>query len=106
MTSVFQTLTYIFGDMLNSVGAAGKVFEYLDRKPQVSTEGQLKPDQLTGHVSFRRLNFAYPAHPKKTVLQVRSERQVDKEGSLVSIGTAMNSGKNNQIQSDKLRFYG
>ncbi|XP_070777592.1 antigen peptide transporter 2a [Enoplosus armatus] len=64
-----RTLIYIFGDMLNSVGAAGKVFEYLDRKPQVSTEGKLKPDQLTGHVSFRRLNFAYPASPDKSVLQ-------------------------------------
>ncbi|XP_038581476.1 antigen peptide transporter 2a [Micropterus salmoides] len=64
-----RTLTYIFGDMLNSVGAAGKVFEYLDRKPKVSTEGKLKPDQLSGHVSFRHLNFAYPAYPNKTVLQ-------------------------------------
>ncbi|KAK5854727.1 hypothetical protein PBY51_004899 [Eleginops maclovinus] len=64
-----RTLTYIFGDMLNSVGAAGKVFEYLDRKPQVSTEGKLKPDQLTGHVRFRGVNFAYPAYPNKRVLQ-------------------------------------
>lgn len=79
MTAIFQTLTYIFGDMLNSVGAAGKVFEYLDRKPQVSTEGTLKPDRLTGHISFRDLSFAYPAYPEKTVLQVRSQLQVDKE---------------------------
>lgn len=64
-----RTLTYIFGDMLNSVGAAGKVFEYLDRKPLVSTEGKLKPDQLKGQISFHRLNFAYPAYPNKTVLQ-------------------------------------
>ncbi|TKS89112.1 Antigen peptide transporter 2 [Collichthys lucidus] len=64
-----RTLTYIFGDMLNSVGAAGKVFEYLDRKPQVSTDGKLEPDQLTGHIIFRHLNFAYPAYPNKTVLQ-------------------------------------
>lgn len=64
-----RTLTYIFGDMLNSVGAAGKVFEYLDRKPQVSTEGKLKPDQLTGHISFHHVSFAYPAYPNKTVLQ-------------------------------------
>ncbi|XP_069024884.1 antigen peptide transporter 2a [Embiotoca jacksoni] len=64
-----RTLTSIFGDMLNSVGAAGKVFEYLDRKPQVSTGGDFKPDQLTGHVSFRHLNFAYPAFPSKKVLQ-------------------------------------
>nr|XP_046274681.1 antigen peptide transporter 2a [Scatophagus argus] len=64
-----RTLTYIFSDMLNSVGAAGKVFEYLDRKPQVSTDGKLKPDQLTGHIDFRRLNFAYPLYPNKIVLQ-------------------------------------
>ncbi|XP_041867628.1 antigen peptide transporter 2a [Melanotaenia boesemani] len=64
-----RTLTYIFGDMLNSVVAAGKVFEYLDRKPEVSTDGKLKPDQLRGHVSFHCLNFAYPANPNKTVLQ-------------------------------------
>lgn len=73
MTAIFQTLTYIFGDMLNSVGAAGKVFEYLDREPRVSTEGKLTPDQLKGHINYRHLNFAYPAYPNKTVLQVRSE---------------------------------
>lgn len=77
MTAVFQTLTYIFGDMLNSVGAAGKVFEYLDRKPQVDTDGKLKPDQLTGHVHFHSLNFAYPSNPNKMVLQVRAQCQVD-----------------------------
>ncbi|GLD59442.1 antigen peptide transporter 2-like protein [Lates japonicus] len=64
-----RTLTYIFGDMLNSVGAAGKVFEYLDRKPQVDTDGKLKPDQLTGHVRFHSLNFTYPSNPNKMVLQ-------------------------------------
>ncbi|KAK2920766.1 antigen peptide transporter 2a [Channa argus] len=64
-----RTLTYIFGDMLNSVGAAGKVFEYLDRKPEVSTEGKLKPNQLTGHINFCCLKFAYPANTNKTVLQ-------------------------------------
>ncbi|KAL7381347.1 hypothetical protein ABVT39_004474 [Epinephelus coioides] len=64
-----RTLTYIFGDMLNSVGAAGKVFEYLDRKPEVSMEGKFKPDQLTGHVSFQCLSFAYPTYPNKIVLQ-------------------------------------
>lgn len=71
MSLVFQTLTYIFGDMLNSVMAAGKVFEYLDRKPQVSTDGKLKPDQLKGHIRYHSLNFAYPSNPNKTVLQVR-----------------------------------
>lgn len=71
VSSIFQTLTYIFGDMLNSVGAAGKVFEYLDRRPLVSTDGSLRPDELRGHISFRSLSFSYPTNPTKTVLQVR-----------------------------------
>lgn len=64
-----RTLTYIFGDMLNSVMAAGKVFEYIDRKPQISADGKLKPDQLEGRISYCDLNFAYPSNPDKTVLQ-------------------------------------
>ncbi|XP_065327676.1 antigen peptide transporter 2a [Pelmatolapia mariae] len=64
-----RTLTFIFGDMLNSVGAAGKVFEYLDRKALVSADGKLQPDHLRGHISFKSLNFTYPANPNKTVLQ-------------------------------------
>uniref|UniRef100_A0A3Q1JH69 Uncharacterized protein n=1 Tax=Anabas testudineus TaxID=64144 RepID=A0A3Q1JH69_ANATE len=67
--TIFQTLTYIFGAMLNSVGAAGKVFEYQDRKPEVSTDGKLKPDQLKGHVNFHGVNFTYPTDQNKTVLQ-------------------------------------
>lgn len=66
---------------MSSVGAAGKVFEFLDREPLISTAGKLKPDQLRGHVSFQRLNFAYPSCPNKTVLQV-SSRIRDKESKV------------------------
>ncbi|XP_038822370.1 antigen peptide transporter 2-like [Salvelinus namaycush] len=64
-----RTLIYIFGDMLNSVGAAGKVFEYLDREPQVSTKGKLQPETLTGHVQFHNLSFSYPTRQERKVLQ-------------------------------------
>lgn len=64
-----RTLIYIFGDMLNSVGAAGKVFEYLDREPQVSTKGTLQPETLTGHVHFNNLSFSYPTRQERKVLQ-------------------------------------
>lgn len=65
-----------FGNMMSSVGAAGKVFEFLDRKPLISTAGKLKPDQLRGNISFKHLNFAYPSHPDKTVLQVSCRRNI------------------------------
>ncbi|XP_061674538.1 antigen peptide transporter 2a [Syngnathoides biaculeatus] len=64
-----RTLIYISSDMLNSVGASGKVFEVLDRQPQIRTDGELAPDRLTGRVNFCHLNFAYPAHPDIAVLQ-------------------------------------
>ncbi|XP_077404971.1 antigen peptide transporter 2a [Vanacampus margaritifer] len=63
------SLIYISGHMLTSVGAAGKVFEVLDRQPRIRTDGELAPDRLAGHVVFRRLDFAYPAHPEVAVLQ-------------------------------------
>ncbi|XP_017312650.1 antigen peptide transporter 2 [Ictalurus punctatus] len=64
-----RTLIYIFGDMLNSVGAAGKVFEYLDRKPEVSTDGTLEPEELKGHISFQNITFSYPTRPDRNVLK-------------------------------------
>ncbi|KAM9454224.1 antigen peptide transporter 2-like [Clarias gariepinus] len=64
-----RTLIYIFGDMLNSVGAAGKVFEYLDRKPEVSSDGTLKPEDLKGHISFQNVTFSYPTRLDRSVLK-------------------------------------
>ncbi|KAM9454250.1 antigen peptide transporter 2-like [Clarias gariepinus] len=64
-----RTLIYIFGDMLNSVGAAGKVFEYLDRKPEVSTDGTLEPEELKGHISLQNITFSYPTRPDLNVLE-------------------------------------
>ncbi|KAL4629589.1 hypothetical protein GN956_G17023 [Arapaima gigas] len=64
-----RTLIHIFGEMLNSVSAASKVFEYLDRKPQVSMDGTLQPETLRGHVQFRNLTFSYPTRPDRPVLQ-------------------------------------
>ncbi|KAM9824021.1 antigen peptide transporter 2-like [Neosynchiropus ocellatus] len=63
-----RILTYAYGDTLNCVVAAGKVFEFLDREPQISMGGKLAPEQLTGHVRFRNLNFSYPACPDRRVL--------------------------------------
>lgn len=97
-----RTLTYIFGDMLNSVGAAGKVFEYMDRKPQVSMEGNLKPDHLRGHVSFRHLNFAYPKNPSKTVLQDLSLEL--KSGQMTALVGPSGEGKSTCVSLLE-RFY-
>ncbi|MGH0151782.1 UNVERIFIED_CONTAM: hypothetical protein FKN15_025007 [Acipenser sinensis] len=61
--SHIRALVYICSNMLNSVGAAAKVFEYLDRRPLVSTDGSLQPETLRGHVQFKNVSFTYPSRP-------------------------------------------
>ncbi|KAG7457607.1 hypothetical protein MATL_G00228900 [Megalops atlanticus] len=67
--SYIRTLVYIYGNMLNSVGAAAKVFEYLDRKPEVSAEGSLQPEKLRGHVRFQDVTFSYPTRLDRPALK-------------------------------------
>ncbi|XP_030623215.1 antigen peptide transporter 2a [Chanos chanos] len=69
LTDNITTLIYIFGDMLNSVGAAGKVFEYLDRKPLVRIDGNLQPGTLKGCINFHKITFSYPTRPDLKALK-------------------------------------
>ncbi|XP_062456848.1 antigen peptide transporter 2 [Rhea pennata] len=64
-----QALVYAHGDLLSNVGAASKVFEYLDREPALSAAGTRAPDVLRGHVAFRDVSFAYPTRPDELVLR-------------------------------------
>ncbi|XP_007483708.2 antigen peptide transporter 2-like isoform X2 [Monodelphis domestica] len=64
-----QTLVYICGDMVSNVGAAEKVFHYLDREPQMPRPGVLAPPSLRGLVEFQDVFFAYPMQPNKPVLK-------------------------------------
>lgn len=53
-----------------AVGASEKIFEYVDRKPDVPPEGSLAPKTLRGHVRFNDVTFAYPTRPNERVLDV------------------------------------
>nr|XP_015092833.1 antigen peptide transporter 2 [Vicugna pacos] len=64
-----HTVVYMFGDMLSNVGAAEKVFCYLDRKPNLPPPGTLAPPTLRGLVEFQDVSFAYPSHPSQPVLK-------------------------------------
>ncbi|XP_012577233.1 PREDICTED: antigen peptide transporter 2 [Condylura cristata] len=64
-----HTLVYTCGDMLSNVGAAEKVFRYLDRKPNLPPPGTLAPPTMRGLVEFRDVTFAYPSSPDQPVLK-------------------------------------
>ncbi|KAK2113487.1 Antigen peptide transporter 2 [Saguinus oedipus] len=67
--SYVHTLVYIYGDMLSNVGAAEKVFSYLDRQPNLPSPGTLAPTTLQGVVKFQDVSFAYPNRPDRPVLK-------------------------------------
>ncbi|XP_016116205.1 antigen peptide transporter 2-like [Sinocyclocheilus grahami] len=67
--SYIRSLVYMYSNMLNSVGAAAKVFDYLDRKPLVSIDGSLHPETLAGQVHFNNLTFFYPTRPDQPALK-------------------------------------
>lgn len=97
-----RTLIYIFGDMLNSVGAAGKVFEYQDRKSEVSIDGNLMPKDLKGHVKFQNLTFSYPRRPDHNVLKDFSLEL--KPGQMTAL-VGMSGGGKSTCVSLLERFY-
>lgn len=76
-----------------AVGASEKIFEYVDRKPDVPPDGSLAPKTLSGHVRFNDVTFAYPTRPDEKVLKVSAENRLFKiphlhvKVSLVSIMT-------------------
>ncbi|KAM6185072.1 antigen peptide transporter 2 [Rhynchocyon petersi] len=63
------SLVYMWGDMLSNVGAAKKVFCYLDRQPNMPPLGTEAPPNLQGFVEFQNVSFGYPSRPDQPVLK-------------------------------------
>lgn len=57
--------------MLNTVGSAVKVFQLLDRKPQLREAGHLAPEKLKGRLTFEKVTFSYHSRPDQMALKVR-----------------------------------
>lgn len=55
---------------MQGVGAAEKVFEYIDRKPKHIFECQEAPEIFEGQVEFKNVTFAYPTRPEMDILKV------------------------------------
>uniref|UniRef100_A0A3B3U4H1 ATP-binding cassette, sub-family B (MDR/TAP), member 9 n=1 Tax=Poecilia latipinna TaxID=48699 RepID=A0A3B3U4H1_9TELE len=54
----------VYSGLMQGVGAAEKVFEYLDRKPKHPADGTEAPNSCTGLVEFKDVTFAYPTRPE------------------------------------------
>uniref|UniRef100_A0A8C4RUU4 Transporter 1, ATP-binding cassette, sub-family B (MDR/TAP) n=1 Tax=Erpetoichthys calabaricus TaxID=27687 RepID=A0A8C4RUU4_ERPCA len=68
-TSAIEVLISYYPHVKKAVGASEKIFEYMDRKPAMTTPGTLAPNSLKGHISFKNVSFAYPGRPDTMVLK-------------------------------------
>lgn len=69
MVTNMKQLVYIYGDMLNTVGSAVKVFQLLDRKPRMREEEDLAPEKLKGRLTFEKVTFSYSSRPNNKALK-------------------------------------
>ncbi|XP_041642402.1 ATP-binding cassette sub-family B member 9 [Cheilinus undulatus] len=64
-----ENIASVYTGLMQGVGAAEKVFEYLDRKPKHPANGTEAPDLQTGLVEFKNITFAYPTRPETPILK-------------------------------------
>ncbi|KAG9471740.1 antigen peptide transporter 2 [Eleutherodactylus coqui] len=85
------SLIHMLSEITHSAGAASKVFQYLDREPQVSISGSLCPYNLLGNFEFKNVTFSYPSRPDIPALQNVSFCLPP--GSITALVGASGSGK-------------
>nr|XP_061789441.1 antigen peptide transporter 1-like [Nerophis lumbriciformis] len=99
--SVVDALMHCYPSVKKAVGSSEKIFEYLDRKPQVPPDGTLAPDDLKGHVQFKNVTFAYSKGNGIALKDVSLEMKPGKITALVGLNRA---GKSSCVKLLE-RFY-
>ena len=54
----------VFTGLMQAVGAAEKVFEFIDRQSQMPLDmGNYDPTEVDGKIEFKNVSFYYPSRP-------------------------------------------
>lgn len=90
-----ESISNVYSGLMQAIGASEKVFEYIDRKPQIPTSGYLAPDKLEGKLEFQNVTFSYPSRPNCKVLENVSFEV--KPGEVVALVGPSGSGKSSCV---------
>lgn len=91
-----------YASFMSAAGATSRVFELLDREPEIVSDQGAQLAQLEGHIQFEKVVFAYPTRPDHQALQ-----ELDfeiKPGQVVALVGPSGSGKST-IANLLTRFY-
>nr|XP_057909434.1 antigen peptide transporter 1 [Doryrhamphus excisus]XP_057909435.1 antigen peptide transporter 1 [Doryrhamphus excisus]XP_057909437.1 antigen peptide transporter 1 [Doryrhamphus excisus]XP_057909438.1 antigen peptide transporter 1 [Doryrhamphus excisus]XP_057909439.1 antigen peptide transporter 1 [Doryrhamphus excisus] len=102
--SAVEAFMHSYPEVRKAVGASEKIFEYLDRKPQIPPEGTLAPANLEGHVQFKNVTFAYSQSTDDDSLVLKNVSLEIKPGCITALVGLNRSGKSTCVKLLE-RFY-
>ncbi|XP_072548532.1 antigen peptide transporter 1 [Salminus brasiliensis] len=100
--SAIEALMSYYPRVKKAIGASEKIFEYVERQPDIPPEGSLAPEKLEGHVRFNDITFAYPSRPSENVLKDVSLEL--KPGKVTALVGPADAGKSTIVRLLE-RFY-
>jgi ATP-binding cassette subfamily B protein len=97
-----SALADLWSDLARARGAAQRVFELLDREPEVDAGGGVRPDPVQGRIELEGVGFRYPVRPDVQVLA--NVDLVLEPGEIVALVGPSGAGKST-VAALLLRLY-
>lgn len=102
--SAVEAVMRYYPEVKKAIGASEKIFEYLDRKPQVPPDGTLEPRNLKGHIQFQNVSFSYAGKSEEKSLVLKDVSFEIKPGQTTALVGLNRSGKSTCVKLLE-RFY-
>lgn len=102
--SAVEAVMHYYPAVRKAIGASEKIFEYLDRKPQIPADGTLEPKNLKGHIEFKNVRFSYTGSTDEKNLVLKGVSLEIKPGQITALVGLNRSGKSTCVKLLE-RFY-